>query len=202
MRWCSRSPSSSCWRNWRAATARVSRAELLASCLPEGDTLERTVDSHVSKLRKKLETSVAGIPVSIRGGLSFPARAETVDAAHEARHRPAGLWRGKGLARQIISSVAILALTIMLMVLLGSYAFYSTMFIFLPSALSAPDSWLPSPAESDRRYHAAGPGNCDLGGHAPGAPHPHAAQFGGHQPAPRGAGRSGRTGGSATTAAG
>ncbi|MDR6584779.1 two-component sensor histidine kinase [Herbaspirillum sp. BH-1] len=57
------------------------------------------------------------------------------------------LWRGKGLARQIISSVAILALTIMLMVLLGSYAFYSTMFIFLPSALSAPDSWLPSPAE-------------------------------------------------------
>ncbi|MBP1318217.1 ATP-binding protein [Herbaspirillum sp. WGmk3] len=57
------------------------------------------------------------------------------------------LWRGKGLARQIISSVAILALTIMLMVLLGSYAFYSTLFIFLPTALSAPDSWLPSPAE-------------------------------------------------------
>ncbi len=45
-----------------------SRAELLATCLPEGDTLERTVDSHVSKLRKKLEDlGIAGVPVSIRG---------------------------------------------------------------------------------------------------------------------------------------
>lgn len=44
------------------------RAELLSACLPEGDTLERTVDSHVSKLRKKLEDlGIAGIPVSIRG---------------------------------------------------------------------------------------------------------------------------------------
>ncbi|ALU91051.1 two component transmembrane sensor histidine kinase protein [Herbaspirillum rubrisubalbicans M1] len=57
------------------------------------------------------------------------------------------LWRGKGLARQIISSIATLALTIMLMVLLGSYAFYSTLFIFMPGAMSAPDSWLPSPVE-------------------------------------------------------
>ncbi len=57
------------------------------------------------------------------------------------------IWRSKGLARQIISSVAILALTIMLMVLLGSYAFYSTLWIFYPDSLSAPDSWLPSPAE-------------------------------------------------------
>lgn len=44
------------------------RAELLASCLPEGDSLERTVDSHISKLRKKLEdVGVNGIPVGIRG---------------------------------------------------------------------------------------------------------------------------------------
>ncbi len=44
------------------------RAELITTCLPEGDTLERTVDSHVSKLRKKLEDlGIAGIPVSIRG---------------------------------------------------------------------------------------------------------------------------------------
>lgn len=57
------------------------------------------------------------------------------------------IWRSKGLARQIISSVAILALTIMLMVLLGSYAFYSTLWVFYPNSLSAPDSWLPSPAE-------------------------------------------------------
>ena len=46
----------------------VSRAELLAVCLPEGDALERTVDSHISKLRRKLEDAgVAGMPFSLRG---------------------------------------------------------------------------------------------------------------------------------------
>lgn len=51
------------------APKRVStRAELLAACLPEGDAQERTVDSHISKLRKKLEDlGVQGIPVGIRG---------------------------------------------------------------------------------------------------------------------------------------
>ena len=45
-----------------------SREELLMACLPEGDSLERTVDSHISKLRKKLEPlGVNGVPVSIRG---------------------------------------------------------------------------------------------------------------------------------------
>ncbi|WP_218191977.1 response regulator [Pseudomonas sp. M30-35] len=45
-----------------------SRAELLVSCLPEGDTLERTVDSHVSKLRKKLESlGIHNTPASVRG---------------------------------------------------------------------------------------------------------------------------------------
>ncbi|WP_129139739.1 response regulator [Modicisalibacter coralii] len=45
-----------------------SRAELLESCLPEGDTLERTVDSHVSKLRKKLEAfDIQGVPASVWG---------------------------------------------------------------------------------------------------------------------------------------
>lgn len=44
------------------------RAELLANCLPEGDTLERTVDSHISKLRKKLEKlGLTGIPHGVRG---------------------------------------------------------------------------------------------------------------------------------------
>ncbi|MBR7793859.1 response regulator transcription factor [Undibacterium sp. FT147W] len=49
--------------------ARVhSRAELLVSCLPEGDSLERTVDSHISKLRKKLEAAdVPHLLVSLRG---------------------------------------------------------------------------------------------------------------------------------------
>lgn len=59
----------------RAPRRVFSRAELLATCLPEGDTLERTVDSHVSKLRKKLEDlGLTGIPLSIRGvGYRFGA---------------------------------------------------------------------------------------------------------------------------------
>ena len=45
-----------------------SRAELLSHCLPESDALERTVDSHISKLRKKLENlGVKGIPSGLRG---------------------------------------------------------------------------------------------------------------------------------------
>lgn len=45
-----------------------SRLELLQACLPEGNTLARTVDSHVSKLRKKLEEAgMPNMPVSLRG---------------------------------------------------------------------------------------------------------------------------------------
>lgn len=52
----------------RAPKRVFSRAELLAACLPEGEALERTVDSHISKLRKKLETAgVKDMPVSLRG---------------------------------------------------------------------------------------------------------------------------------------
>lgn len=36
-----------------------SRAELIDACLPESDTLERTIDSHISNARRKLE--LAGI---------------------------------------------------------------------------------------------------------------------------------------------
>lgn len=52
----------------RAPKRAFSRAELLVNCLPEGDTQERTVDSHVSKLRKKLEAlDIQGVPASIWG---------------------------------------------------------------------------------------------------------------------------------------
>lgn len=45
-----------------------SRQEILEHCLPEGDTSERTVDSHISKLRKKIEqTGLLSVPESIRG---------------------------------------------------------------------------------------------------------------------------------------
>lgn len=44
------------------------RGEIVDACLPEGDALDRTVDSHMSKLRKKLETAGAGSLLSgIRG---------------------------------------------------------------------------------------------------------------------------------------
>ena len=52
----------------RAPKRVFTRAELLAACLPEGETLERTVDSHLSKLRKKVEGAGAtGLLESVRG---------------------------------------------------------------------------------------------------------------------------------------
>ncbi len=52
----------------RAPRRVFGREELLVACLPEGEALERTVDSHVSKLRKKLEAvGLAGVPASVRG---------------------------------------------------------------------------------------------------------------------------------------
>lgn len=44
------------------------RRELLEHCLPEGEASERTVDSHISKLRKKIEQAgLPSVPESIRG---------------------------------------------------------------------------------------------------------------------------------------
>lgn len=44
----------------RAPKRVFSRAELVDACMPESDALERTVDSHISNLRRKLEA--AGAP--------------------------------------------------------------------------------------------------------------------------------------------
>lgn len=44
------------------------RAELIDACLPEGEALARTVDSHVSNLRRKLAAADAGhLLVGVRG---------------------------------------------------------------------------------------------------------------------------------------
>jgi two-component system, OmpR family, response regulator AdeR len=44
------------------------RSELVDACLPEGDALERTVDSHVSNLRRKLDQAGAsGLCAVVRG---------------------------------------------------------------------------------------------------------------------------------------
>ncbi len=52
----------------RAPRRVFTRDELLVSCLPEGDALSRTVDSHISKLRKKLaQLGLDGVPSCVRG---------------------------------------------------------------------------------------------------------------------------------------
>lgn len=44
------------------------RSELMQHCLPDSDALERTVDSHVSKLRKKLEEQgLENMLINVRG---------------------------------------------------------------------------------------------------------------------------------------
>lgn len=44
------------------------RSELMSYCLPDSDALERTVDSHVSKLRKKLEEQgLEQVLINVRG---------------------------------------------------------------------------------------------------------------------------------------
>ncbi|KWT72992.1 Two-component response regulator [Hyphomicrobium sulfonivorans] len=52
----------------RSPSRVFSRSELIDACLPESEALERTVDSHASNLRKKLETAGArGYFESVRG---------------------------------------------------------------------------------------------------------------------------------------
>lgn len=52
----------------RTPTKVFSRSELVDACLPGSDALDRTIDSHLSKLRKKLEQAGGeGMLSSIRG---------------------------------------------------------------------------------------------------------------------------------------
>lgn len=52
----------------RAPMKVFTRSELVDACLPAGDTLHRTVDSHVSNLRRKLEQAGAeGMLSGVRG---------------------------------------------------------------------------------------------------------------------------------------
>lgn len=47
------------------------RSELIDACLPGGDALERTVDSHVSNLRRKLEDAGAPGMMSVIRGIGY-----------------------------------------------------------------------------------------------------------------------------------
>lgn len=52
----------------RAPRRAFSRSELVDACLSEGDALERTVDSHISNARRKVEnTGVVGYLQTVRG---------------------------------------------------------------------------------------------------------------------------------------
>ncbi|OAD84190.1 two-component system response regulator [Comamonas thiooxydans] len=54
-----------------------SRSELLATCLPESDAMERVVDAHMYNLRRKLEAiEVTGVLVTVRG-LGYRFRSHT-----------------------------------------------------------------------------------------------------------------------------
>lgn len=49
-------------------TKAFTREELINACIPEGDALERTIDSHASKLRQKLKSAgIDGFMESVRG---------------------------------------------------------------------------------------------------------------------------------------
>ncbi|PIT00998.1 chemotaxis protein CheY [Bradyrhizobium nitroreducens] len=48
-----------------------SRSELVDACLPGGDALERTVDSHVSNLRRKLDEAGASGMMSVIRGIGY-----------------------------------------------------------------------------------------------------------------------------------
>lgn len=51
-----------------APTRAFTRAEIVDACLPGGDALDRTVDSHISKLRRKLtDAGLPDMPSGVRG---------------------------------------------------------------------------------------------------------------------------------------
>ncbi|MCY1535876.1 Phosphate regulon transcriptional regulatory protein PhoB [compost metagenome] len=51
-----------------APSKMFSRSELLSTCLPESDAMERVVDAHMHNLRRKLEMAgITGVLVTVRG---------------------------------------------------------------------------------------------------------------------------------------
>jgi two-component system, OmpR family, response regulator AdeR len=48
-----------------------SRSELIDACLPDADALDRTVDSHIAHLRRKLAAAGAGVVLSTVRGAGY-----------------------------------------------------------------------------------------------------------------------------------
>jgi len=61
----------------RSPTRVFTRGDLVDACMPGSDALDRTVDSHVSKLRRKLDQAGApNMPEGVRGvGYRLTSRA-------------------------------------------------------------------------------------------------------------------------------
>lgn len=55
----------------KSPTRAFSRSELVDACLPGGDALERTVDSHISNLRRKLDDAGASGMMSVVRGVGY-----------------------------------------------------------------------------------------------------------------------------------
>ncbi len=55
----------------KSPTRAFSRSELVDACLPGGDALERTVDSHISNLRRKLDEAGASGMMSVVRGVGY-----------------------------------------------------------------------------------------------------------------------------------
>jgi two-component system response regulator AdeR len=55
----------------KSPTRVFSRSELVDACLPGGDALERTVDSHISNLRRKLDEAGASGMMSVVRGVGY-----------------------------------------------------------------------------------------------------------------------------------
>jgi hypothetical protein len=109
----------------RAPKRVFSRAELLTHCLPEG-IQERTVDSHISKLRKKLEAQgIQGCPpVSGASAIASGAMREIGTRPAQANHP----LPGADGARHHLPPV------------IGTYVFYAIAVTYVPGSISELDA--------------------------------------------------------------
>lgn len=55
----------------RSSPRVLSRSALMEACMPEGDPLERTIDSHLSKLRRRLDEAGAGALLEAVRGVGY-----------------------------------------------------------------------------------------------------------------------------------
>ena len=83
-----------------------SRSELVDACLPEGNALERTVDSHVSNLRRKLDRAgMPGLCALVVRGVGYRQHHDRRLARLARRPSP---WP---IARQLATALVVIVIT-------------------------------------------------------------------------------------------